>query len=425
MGGRLARKWKEFNTPALGKAWGGWLARRRTLRLFWLFMPLILVVDDQPSNIHALYQLLVDECEVSMATSGVEALAYCAQQLPDLILLDVLMPEMSGYEVCDRLKADPRTRGIPVIFVTVQGSADDEAEGFAHGAVDYIPKPFVDVVVKARVRTQLALKLASESFARSQIELFQRDKLASVGRTISGIAQELSSPLGNALISACTLQDDLTHLRGLSNAGTLKRSDLEKHLRISDESVGLVLSNLQRTLSIVEAFLQSTADNFGDQRRSFSLLELVHEVVASLADALQAHQVRCELDVGDDLHLLSFRGALAKVLATLIQNAIKHAYREAGGEVHIRVRLLGTDQLTIAVQDHGVGIPPGLVGRVFDPFFSTRFGSNRSEPGLYIVRNLVTFALGGQIQVESTPGVGTTVRLTLPLISPEARRTAG
>jgi CheY-like chemotaxis protein len=111
-------------------------------------MPLILVVDDQPANIHALYQLLADDCEVSMATSGAEALAFCAQQLPDLILLDVLMPEMSGYEVCDRLKADPRTRGVPVIFVTVQGSADDEAEGFAHGAVDYIPKPFVDVVVR-------------------------------------------------------------------------------------------------------------------------------------------------------------------------------------------------------------------------------------------------------------------------------------
>lgn len=388
-------------------------------------MPLILVVDDQPSNIHALYQLLVDECEVSMATSGAEALAYCAQQLPDLILLDVLMPEMSGYEVCDQLKADPRTRSIPVIFVTVQGSATDEAEGFAHGAVDYIPKPFVDVVVKARVRTQLALKLASESFARSQIELFQRDKLASVGRTISGIAQELSSPLGNALISACTLQDDLAQLRVLSQGGNIKRSDLDKHLRVSEESVGLVLSNLQRTLSIVDSFLQSTADNFGDQRRSFSLLELIHEVVASLAPALETHQVRCELDAGDDLHLLSFRGALAKVMTTLIQNAIKHAYREAGGEVHLRVRALGTDQLVITVQDHGVGIPPGMLGRVFDPFFSTRFGLNRSEPGLYIVRNLVTFALGGQIQVESTPGLGTTVRLTLPMISPEARRAAG
>jgi signal transduction histidine kinase len=307
----------------------------------------------------------------------------------------------------------------------VQGSASDEAEGFAHGAVDYIPKPFVDVVVKARVRTQLALKLASESFARSQIELFQRDKLASVGRTISGIAQELSSPLGNALISACTLQDDLAQLRVISQGGNIKRSDLEKHLRVSEESVGLVLSNLQRTLSIVDSFLQSTADNFGDQRRSFSLLELIHEVVASLAPALEAHQVRCELDAGDDLHLLSFRGALAKVLTTLIQNAVKHAYREAGGEVHLRVRPLGTDQLVVTVQDHGVGIPAGMLGRVFDPFFSTRFGMNRSEPGLYIVRNLVTFALGGQIQVESTPGVGTTVRLTLPLISPEARRAAG
>ncbi|MFG6413213.1 ATP-binding protein [Roseateles sp. DC23W] len=385
-------------------------------------MPLILVVDDQPANIHALYELLVDECEVAMATNGAEALAFCAQQLPDLVLLDVLMPEMNGYEVCGQLKADPRTRAIPVIFVTVQGSAADEAEGFAHGAVDYIPKPFVDVVVKARVRTQLALKLASESFARSQIELFQRDKLASVGRTITGIAQELSSPLGNALISACTLQDDLSHLGGLAQRGPLRRSDLDKHLRISEESVGLVLSNLQRALSIVDSFMQSTAENFGDQRRSFSLLELVHEVVASLAGALESHQVRCELDAADDLHLLSFRGALAKVLTTLIQNAIKHAYREAGGEVRIQVQALGTDQLCISVQDHGVGIPPALLGRVFDPFFSTRFGSHRSEPGLYIVRNLVTFALGGKIQVESTPGLGTTVRLTLPLISPEARR---
>lgn len=409
---------------ALGKAPVRPRVLHQGLRLFWAVMPLILVVDDQPSNIHALYQLLVDECEVSMATSGAEALAFCAEQLPDLILLDVLMPEMSGYEVCDRLKSDPRTRSVPVIFVTVQGSADDEAEGFAHGAVDYIPKPFVDVVVKARVRTQLALKLASESFARSQIELFQRDKLASMGRTIAGIAQELSSPLGNALISACTLQDDLSQMRGLAQAGAIRRSDLDRHLRVSEDSVGLVLSNLQRTLSIVDSFLQSTADNFGDQRRSFSLLELIHEVVAGLAGALAVHQVRCELDAGDDLHLLSFRGALAKVLATLIQNAVKHAYREAGGEVHIRVRPQGADQLSITVQDHGAGIPPGVLGRVFDPFFSTRFGSNRSEPGLYIVRNLVTFALGGQIQVESTPGLGTTVRLTLPMISPEARRAA-
>lgn len=385
-------------------------------------MPLILVVDDQPSNIHALHQLLVDECEVAMATTGAQALAFCAEQLPDLILLDVLMPELSGYEVCDRLKADPRTRGIPVIFVTVQGSAEDEALGFDHGAVDYIPKPFVDVVVKARVRTQLALKLASESFARSQIELFQRDKLASVGRTIAGIAQELSSPLGNALISACTLQDSLTQLRHQVSTGTLRRSDLDQHLRIGDESVALVLSNLQRTTSAVDSFLQSTAENFGDQRRSFSLQELIQEVLAQLADALQAQQVRCELDMADDLHLLSFRGALGKVLSTLVQNAIKHAYREAGGEVHIRVRALGDDQLGIVVQDHGVGIQPSVLSRVFDPFFSTRFGAQHTEPGLYIVRNLLNFALGGQIKVDSAPGLGTTVHLNLPMISPESRR---
>jgi signal transduction histidine kinase len=384
-------------------------------------MPLILVVDDQPTNIHALYELLVDESEVAVATSGAEALAFCVTQLPDLILLDVLMPEMSGYEVCDRLKAEARTRGIPVIFVTVQGDAENEAKGFQHGAVDYIGKPFVDSVVKARVRTQLALKLASESFARSQIELFQRDKLASVGRTIAGIAQELSSPLGNALIAACTLQDDITQLRNSFNSGGLRRTQLQDHFRIGDESVGLVLSNLQRTLSIVDAFLQSTADNFGDQRRSFSLTELIQESVAALTPALESHMVRCVFDIGDDVHMLSFRGALAKVLSTLIQNAVKHAYRETGGEVHIVVRPLNHDQISLQVRDHGAGMPASTLGRVFDPFFSTRFGAQRTESGLYIVRNLVSFALGGEVLVDSTPGVGTSVTLNLPLVSPEAR----
>jgi signal transduction histidine kinase len=393
-------------------------------------MPLIFVVDDQTKHAQALHQLLVDECEVLVMSSGVDALAACGRQQPDLILLAQTLPDMSGFEVCDRLRGEPRTRAVPVIFLLDESTPELQAQAFEHGGVDLICKPFVDVVVKARVRTQLSLKLASESFARSQIELFQRDRLASVGRTIAGIAQELSSPLGNALIAGCTIQDDLAQMRSRLIGHAIKRSDLEQHVRVCDESVNLVLSNLQRTLSIVDSFLQSTADNFGDQRRSFSLLELVTEVVASLEEPLAQQQVRCVVDTGEaefDRHLLSFRSALGKVLTTLIQNAMRHAYREHGGEVNIRIRPYagaGGDQVMVVVQDHGAGMSAHTLGRVFDPFFSTRFGASRSEPGLYIVRNLVTFALGGQMQVDSTTGVGTTVRLILPLVSPEARRPA-
>jgi diguanylate cyclase (GGDEF)-like protein len=120
--------------------------------------PRILVVDDQPANIQTLHQVLKGECEVSMATSGEQAIAYCQRRAPDLVLLDIVMPGIDGFEVCRRLKADPATRDIPVIFVTSRDSVEDEARGLDVGAVDFIAKPVSAPVVRARVRTHVALK---------------------------------------------------------------------------------------------------------------------------------------------------------------------------------------------------------------------------------------------------------------------------
>lgn len=122
----------------------------------------ILVVDDQPLNIRALHEVFRGSFEVLMAKSGEQALAVCRLESPDIILLDVLMPGMSGHEVCRRLKADPTTRDIPIIFITSQDQEDDEALGFEIGAVDFIRKPIQPVTVLARVRTHLALKLQSD-----------------------------------------------------------------------------------------------------------------------------------------------------------------------------------------------------------------------------------------------------------------------
>lgn len=120
--------------------------------------PRILVVDDQPANIQTLHQVLKGECDVSMATSGEQAIAYCQRRAPDLVLLDIVMPGIDGFEVCRRLKVDPATRDIPVIFVTSRDSAEDEARGLDVGAVDFIAKPVSAPVVRARVRTHVALK---------------------------------------------------------------------------------------------------------------------------------------------------------------------------------------------------------------------------------------------------------------------------
>ena len=124
--------------------------------------PCLLVVDDQPVNIQAIYQCFAADHQVLMATSGAQALALCASRQPDLVLLDVVMPGMDGHEVCRQLKCDPATRDIPVIFVTAHNDEAAEAQGLDLGAVDFISKPINPKIVRARVRTHLTLKAQAD-----------------------------------------------------------------------------------------------------------------------------------------------------------------------------------------------------------------------------------------------------------------------
>ena len=137
----------------------------------------ILVVDDTPANIRILADLLRKDYLLSVATSGADALEITrSQDRPDLVLLDIMMPEMDGYEVCRRLKADPRTQDVPVIFVTAMSEVDDETKGFALGAVDYITKPIRPPIVRARLAAHLELALARKTLAAQNQVL--RDSLA-------------------------------------------------------------------------------------------------------------------------------------------------------------------------------------------------------------------------------------------------------
>jgi serine phosphatase RsbU (regulator of sigma subunit) len=133
---------------------------------------LILIVDDTPTNIGVISGALRDSYKTKVATKGAKALAIAAEEeKPDLILLDVMMPEMDGYEVCRRLKADPATSEIPIIFLTGQTSAEDETQGFDVGAVDYIHKPFSPAVVKARVRSHILLREARAQLAKQLLDI--------------------------------------------------------------------------------------------------------------------------------------------------------------------------------------------------------------------------------------------------------------
>ena len=149
----------------------------------------ILLVDDTPANIHIAQAILRDEFKVRVATSGAKALELVkAEPMPALILLDIEMPGMDGYEVCNQLKADPQTRDIPVIFLTAKSQSEDETRGFEVGAVDYVHKPFSPMVVKARVRTHLTLRATSQQLAQqllainNELEMAQEIQLAILPR---------------------------------------------------------------------------------------------------------------------------------------------------------------------------------------------------------------------------------------------------
>ena len=151
----------------------------------------LLLVDDAPANIQVANAILKDDYRVRVATSGAKALELVkAKPAPDLILLDVEMPEMDGYEVCRRLKTDPETREIPVIFLTGKTEAEDETRGFSVGAVDYIHKPFSPSVVKARVQTHLALRETREQLARQlaaiqhELEMARKIQLSILPREV-------------------------------------------------------------------------------------------------------------------------------------------------------------------------------------------------------------------------------------------------
>jgi phosphoserine phosphatase RsbU/P len=192
---------------------------------------LILIVDDTPTNIGVISGALKDSYKTKIATNGEKALALAsAEDKPDLILLDVMMPEMDGYEVCSRLKADPTTREIPIIFLTSQTSADDETHGFEVGAVDYVHKPFSPAVVKARVRNHILLREARAQLAEQLLALNTELEMARKIQ-LSILPQELPKLAG---------LDIAARFHPMASVG----GDFYDFINVDDKHLGILLADV-------------------------------------------------------------------------------------------------------------------------------------------------------------------------------------
>ncbi|MBN8506336.1 MAG: sensor histidine kinase [Burkholderiales bacterium] len=273
----------------------------------------------------------------------------------------------------------------------------------------------------------LALRELNEGLQRSllqlqaaQQELVQKETLAGLGALVAGVAHELNTPLGNALLAGTTAQEISRALQQELTSGRARRSEVLQLGEKLQSALELIGGALQRSVELVRGFKQVAVDRASLQRRRFLLHEVTQEVVGLFALAHKRQAYRFEVDLPDDVALDSHPGAYGQVLTNLLQNAVVHGF-EGRSEGLVRIHLLrrSAARIELEVADDGRGIAPEHLGSVFKPFFTTRMGQGGSGLGLHIVYSLVTGALGGRIEVTSEVGKGCRFRLDLPLVAPE------
>lgn len=269
-------------------------------------------------------------------------------------------------------------------------------------------------------RTQ-ELSDALRTLRDTQTELVRAEKLAGLGSLVAGVAHELNTPIGNAVMMASTMRDRLLQFNGLVRSG-LRRSDLQSYLDDQAEATDVLARNLHRAAELLHSFKQVAVDQSSYQRRSFELGEILHELRLTLTPTLRRSQVELTEVAEPGLRMDSYPGPLIQVLINLVNNAVAHAF-EGCSERHVTIRAsaLPQQRVRIEVRDDGCGIAPEHMARVFDPFFTTKLGRGGSGLGLHIVYSLVTELLGGTVRLDSTPGLGTQVCIELPIDAPQPR----
>ncbi|WP_397534551.1 PAS domain S-box protein [Roseateles sp.] len=261
-------------------------------------------------------------------------------------------------------------------------------------------------------RTLIDLRLA-------QKHLVMSEKLAALGALVAGVAHELNTPIGNSLTVASTLEDRVQQLARQAEQG-MRRSTLTQFLSDAAQSTEILLRNLDRASDLVMSFKQVAVDQTSSQRRQFQLADLVGEILLTLSPSLRKSGCRVLQHIDPALRLDSYPGPLGQALTNLINNAMLHGFAEGlAGTITIAAQALDAQTLRLSVSDDGCGIRPDDLNHVFEPFFTTRLGTGGSGLGLHITHNIVTSVLGGQIELSSTLGAGSSFTLSLPLQAPQ------
>lgn len=264
-----------------------------------------------------------------------------------------------------------------------------------------------------------ALLRANQELERAMNQLVQSEKLASLGALVAGVAHELNTPLGNALVVVTSLQDQLGILKQDLERNLLSKTSLQNALVDIESGVQLVQQSSQRAADLVASFKQVAVDQASVRRRKFSVQALIDDVIQSMSPMFRQQPVRFDLDIAPDLEMDSYPGPLEQVLTNLIQNSLVHGFADSGSESpRIAITVDVSDGVArFDYRDNGKGMTPDVRAHAFDPFFTTRLGQGGSGLGLYIVYNQITSLLHGKVTLMSQPGQGCQFVLEVPAMA--------
>jgi two-component system sensor histidine kinase/response regulator len=369
----------------------------------------LLIVDDIPVNCDILSRRLQrQKYQVAAANSGAQALAMLDTEAFDLIFLDVMMPEMDGYEVLRRLKASPKHRDIPVIMISALDEMESVVRCIELGAEDYLPKPFNPVLLLARTnaclekkhlrdREKQLLQESQENYRRLQETEAMRDSLTHM------IVHDLRTPLTSLL----------TGLQTIEALGPLDA--------LQSEFLGIAVSGGQTLLSMINNLLDIHKMESGQMELSRELLPpavVLEAATAQVLPLIRAEGLTLEHDIPTDLPILrADEEKLRRVLVNLLGNAIK--FTPAGGQIHLTARYMAdSPAVAFSVRDTGPGIPEDAWERIFEKFGQVAaHGTSRyvsTGLGLTFCKMAVE-AHGGTITVESTLGIGSIFTFCIPV----------
>lgn len=356
----------------------------------------ILIVDDTPANLRVLSATLSGRgYEVRCVNSGAMALTVARNAPPDLILLDIKMPEMDGYQVCQQLKSDPKTYEIPVIFLSALDDTADKVKAFTAGGVDYITKPFQTEEVLARVKNQLTIshlrqKLTAQNdeLMRSNLEL---EQFASV------VSHDLQQPLQVIVGFARMLE---------KKSQNWQSEDTKKflgHILVSG-------THMQELIRDLLAYSRVNTSDFAYERVD------CNEVLSQVLNNLQMANARSNavVDYPPLPTVMANESQLEQVFQNLISNALK--FQRPNTTPRVEISVTQEDEWQFSIKDNGIGIKPEKFPSIFQMF--KRLHKRQEYPGTGIglaICQKVIDAHGGRIWVESEPGIGTVFHFTLPV----------